>query len=86
MGTGQEALRRSYNKDEQAISVIQDSDSLDLTTKAIIFEEHGQAKIHAGYFYRAGLQKDVANGGTAIIAITCKSKKSITSLVYLESV
>lgn len=43
---------------------------IDASTEAsttIGYEHH---EIHSGSFYRAGFQKDIANGGTAIFAIT----------------
>jgi len=44
--------------------------SVDLATETLNIIEYEHHEIHAGSYYRAGFQKDVANGGTAIFAIT----------------
>lgn len=43
---------------------------IDQSTNAINVIEYEHHEIHAGDYYRAGFQKDVANGGTSILAIT----------------
>jgi len=42
----------------------------DPATESIEVVEYEHHEIHAGSFYRAGFQKDIPNGGTAIVAIT----------------
>lgn len=43
---------------------------IDASTLGLQVIEYEHHEIHSGSFYRAGFQKDVANGGTAILAIT----------------
>jgi len=42
----------------------------DRSTGAVEVIEYEHHEIHSGSYYRAGFQKDVPNGGTAIVAIT----------------
>lgn len=43
------------------------SDPVTESIEVVNYEHH---EIHMGSFYRAGFQKDIPNGGTAIVAIT----------------
>lgn len=42
----------------------------DGVTRALVVMDYEHHEIHAGSYFRAGFQKDVGNGGTAILAIT----------------
>lgn len=44
--------------------------SVDDSTETLQIIEYQHHEIHSGSFYRAGFQKEIANGGTAIFAIT----------------
>lgn len=46
------------------------SASVDDSTESLQVVEYEHHEIHAGSYYRAGFQKDIPNGGTAIWAIT----------------
>ena len=46
------------------------SPRIDVATHTLQIIEYEHHEIHSGSFYRAGFQKDIANGGTAIFAIT----------------
>lgn len=59
-----EALRAEYASGQE------DALRIDASTLALNTVEYEHHEIHSGSFYRAGFQKDVANGGTAILAIT----------------
>lgn len=43
---------------------------VDLSTRAFVTIDYAHHEVHGGSLYRAGVQKDVANGGTAIFGIT----------------
>jgi hypothetical protein len=49
---------------------------LDKATNSIQVIEYEHHEIHAGSYYRAGFQKDIANGGTATFAITTPNTTS----------